>query len=205
MIETLDRANRDEIVEVFGAAFREHPLLPADPSGRRSRLMATSLLDAFASAPDVRLFGVRREGRLDCAAFVFDADYEPRGLALILLLFRMVRVLGWRMSRTFGKVLSEKPSGEGRRLELMILGTRTECQGQGLGRAMMHHIYEFARGRGYQSVVLEVAKETPAFGFYLREGFLVDKEIALPIMPLCLVRRPLGEEGAEGDAADPAS
>jgi ribosomal protein S18 acetylase RimI-like enzyme len=86
----------------------------------------------------------------------------------------------------------------------MILGTRADCQGQGLGRAMMHHIFEFARGRGYGSVVLEVAKDTPAYGFYLREGFLVDKEIALPAMPLCLVRRPLAQQEAETGAADRA-
>ena len=79
----------------------------------------------------------------------------------------------------------------------MILGTRADCQGLGLGRAMMHHIFKFARGQGYQSVVLEVAKETPAFGFYLREGFLVEKEIALPTMPLCLLRRPLTEHAAD--------
>lgn len=199
MIETLKRANRAEIVEVFGAAFSAHPLLPPDPSGRRARLMAKSLLDAFATAPDARVFGIRQDGRLDCAAFVFDAAYEPRGWKLIQLLIRMVRMVGWRMSRTFAQVLSQKPVGDERRLELMILGTRTDCQGQGLGRAMMHHLFEFARGRGYQSVVLEVAKETPAFGFYLREGFEVEKEIALPVMPLCLLRRPLAEEGTEGD------
>ena len=201
MIETLDRASRPEIVEVFGAAFSGHPLLPPDPTGRRSRLLATSILAAFAAAPDARLFGIRRHGRLDCAAFVFDASHEPRGFTLILLLIRMVQVLGWRMSRTFGQVLSEKPAEKERRLELIMLGTRADCQGQGLGRAMMHHTFEFARGQGYQSVVLEVPKETPAFGFYLREGFLVQKEIALPTMPLCLLRRPLAEHGAEGDAA----
>ncbi|UCG88346.1 MAG: hypothetical protein JSW71_07330, partial [Gemmatimonadota bacterium] len=73
------------------------------------------------------------------------------------------------------------------------------------GRAMLHHIFDFASGQGYQSVVLEVPKETPAFGFYLREGFLVEKEIALPTMPLCLLRRPLAERGAESDAANRAS
>ena len=150
------------------------------------------------------MFGIRRDGRLDCAAFVFDAGYEPRGFTLILLLIRMVRVVGWRMSRTFAQVLSEKPGDEERRLELMILGTRAGCQRQGLGRAMMHHIFEFARGQGYQSVVLEVAKETPAFGFYLCEGFLMEKEIALSTMPLCLLRRPLAEQETEDDAADHA-
>ena len=137
--------------------------------------------------------GIRRNGRLDCSAFVFDACYEPRGFALILLLIRLVRVLGWRMSRTFGQVLSEKPRPEGRRLELMLLGTRTDCQAQGLGRAMMHHIFEYARDKEYQFVELEVPKETPAFRFYLNEGFLVQKEIALPTMPLCFLRRQLNE------------
>lgn len=202
MVETLDRASRTEIVEAFGAAFNEHPLLPPDPSGRTSRLMVKSLLDAFGAAPDVRLFGIRRDGRLDCAALVFDASYEPRGLTLVLFLFRIVRVLGWRMTRTFAQVLSQKPGGKERRLELMILGTRADCQGQGLGRAMMHHIFEFARDQGYESIVLEVAKETPAFGFYLREKFLVEKEIDLPTMPLCMLRRPLTESRSQGDAAD---
>lgn len=193
MIETLDGTSRTEVVETIGAAFREHPLLPPDPSGRKSRLMAKSLLDAFAAAPDARVFGIRQDGRLDCAAFVFDAAYEPRGWKLIQLLIRMVRMVGWRMSRTFAQVLSEKPEGKDRRLELLILGTREGCQGQGLGRAMIRHVFDFAREQGYQSVVLEVAKETPAHGFYLREGFLVEKEVALPTMPLCLLRRPLAE------------
>ena len=201
MIETLDKTRRTEIVEVFGAAFKQHPLLPPDPSGRTSRLLAEALLDAFADAPDSRVFGIRRDERLDCAAFVFDAAFEPRGFKLALLLIRMVRFVGWRMSRTMAQVLSAKHEGEERRLELMIIGTREGCQKLGLGRAMMHHVFAYALGRGYRSVVLEVAKETPAFRFYLREGFLVEKEIALPAMPLCLLWRPLAEQGAGGDGA----
>ena len=204
MVETLDLANRNEIVETFGAAFRGHPVLPRDPSGRRSRLLATSILDAFVAAPDARVFGIRRDGRLDCAAFVFDADYEPRGWTLILFLFRMVRVVGLRTIPSIAKVLSQKPERAERRLELMVLGTRADCQRQGLGRAMIRHITEFARGAGYQSVVLEAPKETPALGFYLSEGFVLEKELALPTMPLCLLRCPLTGPGGDGDAADGA-
>lgn len=205
MIETLDLANRNEIVETFGAAFRGHPVLPRDPSGRRSRLLATSILDAFVAAPDARVFGIRRDGRLDCAAFVFDADYEPPGWTLILFLFRMVRVVGLRMIPSIAKVLSQKPERAERRLELMVLGTRADCQRQGLGRAMVRHIIEFARGAGYQSIVLEAPKETPALGFYLSEGFLLEKELALPTMPLCLLRCPLADQGVDGDASDGAA
>ena len=107
MVETLDLANRNEIVETFGEAFRGHPVLPRDASGRRSRLLATSILDAFVAAPDARVFGIRRDGRLDCAAFVFDADYEPRGWTLILFLFRMVRVVGLRTIPSIAKALGD--------------------------------------------------------------------------------------------------
>lgn len=73
----------------------------------------------------------------------------------------------------------------------MLLGTRGNYQGQGLGRTMLRHLFGFARERDYASVVLETAKQTPAFGFYLREGFKVEKEISLPAMPLCMMRRSL--------------
>ncbi len=204
MIETLGQASQREAVEVIGQAFSDHPQMPADPSGRRSRLMVSTLLNTFAAAPDAQLFGVRVDGRLDCAAFVFDASYQPRGFALILFLIRMVRVLGWRTSRAFAQVLSEKPKREEGQLELMIIGTRSDCQQRGFGRAMIQHILAFARDKGYQSVVLEVAKETPAFSFYLREGFLMDKEVALPTTPLCYLRHPLSERGTETDPTERA-
>ena len=127
--------------------------------------------------------------------------YQPRGFTLILFLIRMVRVFGWRMSRSFAHVFAEKPRSQAQRLELMLLGTRTDCQQHGLGRAMIHHIFNFARDQGYQSVVLEVAKETPALGFYLREGFLVGKEVSLPIMPLCFLRHPVTEDAVGNGSA----
>lgn len=201
MIETLglDKTKRTEIVELFGDAFSEDPLLPRNSTGRASRLLATAFLDAFGAAPDSRVFGVRRDGRLDCAAFVFDAAHEPGGFKLVVFLFRMVRLVGWRMTCAMAKELSAKPGGDERRLELMLLGTRTGCQKQGLGRSMMQHVYAYALDRGYQSVVLETAKGTPALGFYMREGFEVYKDVALPAMQLCFLRRPLAEQEAEGD------
>ncbi|MEO1208234.1 MAG: GNAT family N-acetyltransferase [Cyanobacteria bacterium J06638_20] len=125
-------------------------------------------------------------------AFVFTDGYEPGGLTLALFLWRMLRVIGWRQCRMMARVMSEKRRDGGEPLlELMLLGTRSDYQGQGLGRTMLHHLFDFARERGYASVVLETAKQTPAFGFYLREGFEVEKEIVLPTMPLCMMRRSL--------------
>ncbi len=201
MIETLDKAGRGEAVDVIAEAFRTHPLLPPDSSGRKAKLLAKAIIEAFAKAPDSRLFGIRGDdGRLACAAFVYDDAYEPRGFKLVMFLIRMIRIAGWRMTRTFGQLLSDKPETDERRLELMLLGTRTDCQKSGLGRAMMQHVFAFARERGYGAVVLGVAKDTPAHGFYLREGYELEREVALPVMPLCLMRRPLVGEGSLEDA-----
>ena len=203
MIETLDKSDRGEAVELIAEAFRTHPLLPPDPSGGKARLLAKAIIEGFANAPDSCLFGIRGDdGRLACAAFVYDDAYEPRGLKLVMFLIRMIRIAGWKMTRTFGQLLSEKPETEERRLELMLLGTRSDCQKSGLGRAMMHHVFAFARDRGYGSVVLGVAKDTPAHGFYLREGYELEREVAMPAMPLCLLRRPVaGEESQDGALA----
>ena len=202
MIETLDEEGEPFFVETIAVAFGDHPMLPPGLSAEKSRRWVKCVLQAFARAPDATLFGIRQNGKLDCAAFVYDAAFEPRGWQLLVFLYQMLRVFGWGMSRAFAGVLSQKPTRRGRPLELMLLGTRADAQAQGLGRAMLRHIFEFAAMGGYDSVVLEVAKETPAFGFYRREGFVVDKEVALPTGPLCFVRRPIADEQDEnGDAA----
>lgn len=190
-VETLAEAQRGEAIDVLATAFRNHPILPPDPVGRRSQLMAVAVLDAFAGAPDATLLGISRNSELACVAFVFTDGYEPGSLALAWFLWRMLRVVGFQMFRTMVRVLSEKRDSAERRLELMLLGTRSDYQGQGLGRMMLRHLFDFARERGYASVVLEAPKHTPAFGLYLREGFEVEKEISLPTMPLCMMRRPL--------------
>ena len=191
MVETLGPEHRSEVEEVIGSAFIDHPMLPVDPSGRRSRLMAESLLNTFAGAPDAHTLGIRQDGRIACAAFVYDGSYEPRGLALVRFLFRMLRVAGWRMVVSLPALVTARHSGDERQLELLLLGTRTDSQAKGFGRQMLRHVIELARQRGYDAVVLEVAKETPAYPFYLREGFQLEKEVELPIMPLCLLRCPI--------------
>ncbi len=190
-IEILDNTRRSEVIDVLANAFRDHPMLPPDPTGRKSHLMAVAILDAFAGAPDATLFGISRDGELACVAFVFADGYEPGGVPLAWFLWRMLRAIGLQQFRMMTRVMSEKRSGGERRLELMLLGTRSDCQGQGLGRTMLRYLFGFARDRGYASVVLETAKQTPAFGFYLSEGFEVEKEIPLPTMPLCMMGRSL--------------
>ncbi|MEM6451803.1 MAG: GNAT family N-acetyltransferase [Cyanobacteria bacterium P01_D01_bin.105] len=190
-IDRLNNSQRSEIIDVLANAFRNYPLFPPDPTGRKSHLMVVALLDAFASAPDATLFGLSRRGELACVAFVFADGYESEGLPLVLFLWRMLRAIGLQNFLTMARVMSEKRSGDEKRLELMLLGTHSDYQGQGLGRMMLRHVVSFAREQDYGSVVLETAKQTPAFSFYLSEGFEVEKEISLPTMPLCMMRQSL--------------
>lgn len=188
-IETIDFQDREDAVEVLGAAFAGHALLPGDLSGEKSGRLCRALIEALSDAPDRELLGIFHENQLACVSFVHDAAHEPGGIKLFRLLYQMCRVLGFGKMLSFARVLSEKIEGEEKRLELLLLATRPGCQGLGLGRSMIRHIFDLARDRNYESVVLEVAKETPAFDFYLEEGFVVEKEIQLPTTPLCLVRK----------------
>jgi len=91
-IESIPLADRADVVELLGGAFRDHPMLPADPTGRRSRLRIKGLFDAFEPAPGAAIFAIRHEGQLACAAFVFREGYTPSKWKMAAMLCRMIRV-----------------------------------------------------------------------------------------------------------------
>jgi ribosomal protein S18 acetylase RimI-like enzyme len=118
-----------------------------------------------------------------------DAHLEPKGLAMLWFVFRMFRVLGWHMAREFLGAFSKRPKYDDPYLELMLLATLPAYQGQGLGKTMLGFLYGFAKAQGYRGVILGVAKETPAYRLYSKEGFVVDSEITMRTVPLCNMRR----------------
>ncbi|MEM7681794.1 MAG: GNAT family N-acetyltransferase [Planctomycetota bacterium] len=208
-IVQLAEADHAEALEVLAESFAGHPMVPPDKPGKpehhNARLMMGTLLEVFAGrpgkpgAPGARLLGSRIDGELACVAFVHDYGFEPKGLDMARMAWQMLRVMGPRKLVGSIRVMSEKHPGDDRRLELLILGTRAQFQQRGLGRAMVRHISELAAQGGYAAVTLEAAKETPAFGFYEREGFVVEKERALHGQPLCWMRRDLASrDGASG-------
>ncbi len=209
-VEPLSTKETDAAVALLGLAFADHPMSPADPAGKpkghsAGRMMG-ALLDAFDGATDLHWFAIpthslegegtaSREGELACFAMVFEYGYEPPLRKMPGMMWRMIRLFGFRKAMTYGRLMNEKHptkrEGE-RRLELLILGTHPEHQSHGLGRAMLRHVYGWGQQRGYDAVLLEAAKHTPAYGFYEREGFVAEKEVALPEMPLVWMRRELG-------------
>ena len=134
MIERIAIANRQEAVEVLTAAFRDHPMMPPDPTGKKARIMMETFLRVFGDAPDAQVFGVRSGGRLGCVGFVYADGHEPGWLSTAWLVMRMIRAFGLKQCRTFMRVMSEKHTIGEKRLELLLLGTLAEFQGKGLGR-----------------------------------------------------------------------
>ena len=134
-------------------------------------------------------FAIIAIGGPACVAFVFEYGFEPRKRAMAGMLWQMVRVMGIRPLLSAMRVLSEKHPGDDRRLELLVLGTREAHQQQGLGRAMLRHLYTYAAEHHYAAVILEAARHSPACAFYEREGFRHEKEVMLGAEPLCFMRR----------------
>jgi ribosomal protein S18 acetylase RimI-like enzyme len=193
----ISQTDRQRIVRVLGEAFSTHPMVPPDPPGKPTHwgatLMMGTMLKAFSGAPDANILHIDRDGEPACVAFVHACGYEPPKTALPGMMFQMMRVMGLRRLGQCMAVLSEKHPGNDRRLELLILGTQTRYHQQGLGRRIMHAIFDDARRRDYVAVTLEAARNSPAFGFYQREGFVVEKQVELLGQPLCWMRRDLDQ------------
>ncbi|MEM6552840.1 MAG: GNAT family N-acetyltransferase [Planctomycetota bacterium] len=201
--ELIPLAEHDHALATVAAAFADHPLTPRDqpgePKGTRTRRMMGMLFKSFAKASDLHWFGIRGDdGRLQCFAMVYAYGYEPPKRQMAGMVWTMVRMLGLRKAWAYMRVMSQKHPGGGRRLELQLLATRPDAQGKGLGRVMLRFLYDWASERGYDAVILETAKDTPAFGFYGREGFEVTQELTVPDGVLCYMRRELGTTSKGG-------
>ncbi|MEM1213225.1 MAG: GNAT family N-acetyltransferase [Planctomycetota bacterium] len=195
-IEPIPLGSHDEALDTVAAAFADHPLVPPDqpgePKGTRARRMMGMLFKGFAQAPDLHWFGIRGDdGRLLCFAMVYAYGYEPPKRQMPGMVWTMVRMMGLRKAMAYMRVMSQKHPGNDRRLELQLLATRPATQAKGLGRTVLRFVYAWASERGYEAVILESAKDTPAFGFYEREGFAVTQEVTVPDGVLCYMRREL--------------
>jgi len=187
-IEFIPVEQHDLVLDVLGEAFASHPMVPPDPKRKPKHWGAKLMMRALSSAPDAQILTIRRDGQPACVAFIHDGAYEPSRLTSIGMLWQMCRVVGIRGVIRFLPVLSEKHAGDDRRLELLILGTHSDYQGQGLGRVMIRKVIQHAKDKTYAAVTLEVAKGTPALAFYQSEGFIIEKEISVGENTLCLMR-----------------
>lgn len=188
-VERLGRSNRLELLELLTQAFKEHPLIPAlDAKPEATAPLMNAFLDCFGGTRRVLLYGIRKDNKLVCASLSLDSTVEPSKPALMRFILSLYRALGWRIAREFEVVHKEEPKYEDHYLEMVIFGTLPAYQRQGLGRKMLHFLYNEAKREGYKGVILVADRNTPAFNLYLKEGFVADKEFAMGEATLCWMR-----------------
>ena len=186
-IEKLDISHKTEILGVLRQAFAKHPMLPPGTPVQTTEAMLELMIDSFGGKGKAYLYGIRKEGILACVSFSVDAHYEPKGIPMIWFFFRLFQILGWQLTKNSIRGFSTRPKYTNSYLDLTLLGTLPDYQG--LGRMMLRFLYDFARDKDYRGIILGVAKETPAYHFYVKEGFAVDKEVLLGDVMLCHMRR----------------
>lgn len=190
-IEELGKSDNPELLDLFNEAFEDYPLIPllsAKPKATRAVMKA--FLGFFGSTKSSFLYGIRQGDKLVCGSVSIDSTTEPSRFALIRFIFSLIRALGWRTAKMFEEIHKEetKYKFEERHFELVILGMLPTHQRMGCGRKMLHFLIEKARNEEYKGVILVANKDSPAFHFYLKEGFIVEKEFDVGEVTLCWMR-----------------
>ncbi|MCS6846109.1 MAG: GNAT family N-acetyltransferase [Anaerolineae bacterium] len=188
-VERLGHSSKGEALDVFTQAFAERPLIPAIGSRTKDvQRVLSAFLDFFGGTKQAQWHGIREGNRLVCAALSVDASEEPSPFALFRFIFALSQAIGCRAARELEVVHKEAPKHAGRYLELVLLGTSPEHQGRGFGRKVLRSLIETAKKQGFDGVILVADRDTPAFRFYLKEGFQVDKEFTVGETALCWMR-----------------
>ena len=191
-VKSLSSSERENALHLMCDAFKEHPMLPPGIPHETTKRLFRFMFDEFSSKDSSCLHGIKdADSNLVCAALTLSSADEPGLWDALRYTLSFFRILGWSLALSFLMVNVSKPKRTTPHLELLLLGTSPLSQKGGLGRAMLHHLYEYAKDKGYIGITLEVAKNSPAYAFYCREGFVTDKTIYIKDMPLCLTHRKL--------------
>ena len=182
-------AQKAEALAVLKRAFASHPFMPEGSPPEATDALLDLLFDTFGQTDRAWLHGIRMDGQLACVAFSYDAHYTPPLRSFLSFARRLGGIFGWRRMARFLVLLRGRPRHKARYLELFLLGTDPAHHGKGMGRTLMRFLYDFATAEGFRGLLLDVVRETPAFRFYEKEGFVTDKEQTMNGKPLCHMRR----------------
>lgn len=188
-IEQLKKTDMLELIDLFTQAFDiNHPLIPAlkiKPEATRKVIKAS--LDFFCNFKSYYLYGIRKDNKLICASLSLDSTIKPSIFSLIRFAIVLILTLGWH-SREFKIIHKEGKKYKGKYLNLILLGTLPAYQKQGFGRKMLHFLQKKAKEEKYKGVILITNKDLPAFHFYLKEGYIIDKEFKVSGTTFCCMR-----------------
>jgi ribosomal protein S18 acetylase RimI-like enzyme len=190
MVQSLTRRARGELVEVLARAFEQHPMVALLGGGAgEAAALVKALVGFHWGRESLLLRGIRTDEGLACGGLCVDPREDPSPLALVRLAWDVTRATGWRAVGELLDVERRKPLYRERHMELAMMGTLPKHQRRGLGRALLHSLYEEAAREGYHGIVLVTDRDTPAFDLYRSEGFEKEKEFRAGEQRLCWMRR----------------
>lgn len=178
-----------EYMDIIIQAFHDFPQIPVlIEKPEKTRTIIKNLVNLYEKTGRIKVFGIRENDRVICVGFCIDSDSKPGLFRTLRFGFSVLKTLGLEGIREFWIYKRNKPQYEKKCLELFFYGTRTNHQRQGFGASMLQFLYEYARKNGYGGVTGVTNTSRPAFHFYMKEGWIVDKEFKIGKYTLCWVR-----------------
>lgn len=186
----LSEKDEQELIDISSIAFFTVPHIPAlIKKPKYTKTVVSNLYYLYKGTGKTQSFGIKKDNKLVCVGFCIDSDLKPRLSKKIKFGFVIFRTLGIKGIRQFLKANKKRPKYDNTCLELMLYGTLPSYQKQGFGRQMINFLYDFAKKNNYGGVTGVTNSTRPAFKFYMRTGWIVDKEFFIENYKLCWVRK----------------
>ena len=186
----LHKQNEPEYMEILITAFQDSPQIPAlIEKPEHTETIIRNLLKLYEKTGSIKLFGINKDDVLICVGVCIDSDSKPSFLRTFTFGFSLLRTLGAEGIRQLWMYNKNKPIYDKKYLELIFYGTRASFQQKGYGRSMLNFLYDYAKTNGYGGVTGVTNTSRPAFHFYMRDGWMVDKEFVIGTYTICWVRR----------------
>ncbi len=177
-------------MEILITAFHDSPQIPVlIEKPEHTETLIRNLLKLYEKTGSIKTFGIKKDDALICVGICIDSDSKPSLFRTITFGFSLLRTLGIEGIHQLWTYNKNKPKYDKKCLELIFYGTRASLQQKGYGREMLNFLYDYAKTNGYGGVTGVTNTSRPAFHFYMRDGWIVDKEFTLEDYTICWVRR----------------
>lgn len=185
----LEKQDEQEYMEIIIQAFRDSPQMPAlITKPKQTTTILFHLLKLYEKTGTIKVFGIKKNDMMICVGLCVDSDVKPGVSQLMKFAVSILLNLGFHGLYQFWAYNKNKPHYEKKYLELLFYGTHTSYQQQGYGASLLQYLYRYAKENGYGGVIGVTNTSRPAFRFYKKTGWVVDKEFQVENYTICWVR-----------------
>jgi ribosomal protein S18 acetylase RimI-like enzyme len=185
----LNKQDEQEFMRIIIQAFRDSPQVPAlITKPEQTVTILSHLLKFYEKTGTIKVFGIKKNDAVICVGLCVDSDSKTGVFQLVKLMVPILLSLGLRGLYQFWLYSKNKPHYEKKYLELLFYGTHTSYQQQGYGASLLQYLYRYAKENGYGGVIGVTNTSRPAFRFYKKTGWVVDKEFHVGTYTICWVR-----------------